>query len=216
MPPARPTAITLTGSKPGCAIFRANGRRATGTLKPPARCRAGATPSLVSLPKSGAYELYEFQTIGGYGTDRASRGIDAARVERQTKLRMQATEADHARVEGASTVRTLSAGGRFTPYDVANPANIFAPHVIHTILHKAVDTSHESGGPEPDYTNRFQALPAEVPATPHRATPRPRIDGTQVGIVAGPAGEEIHPGEYGRIKLWFPWDRRAMKDGSDT
>jgi type VI secretion system secreted protein VgrG len=29
--------------------------------------------------------------------------------------------------------------------------------------------------------------------TPHRATKRPRIEGTQVAIVAGPAGEEIHP-----------------------
>ncbi|MFP7675845.1 type VI secretion system tip protein TssI/VgrG, partial [Marivita sp. S0852] len=47
-------------------------------------------------------------------------------------------------------------------------------------------------------------------------TPRPRIDGTQVAIVAGPEGEEIHPDEYGRIKLWFPWDRRAAKDGTDT
>ncbi len=47
-------------------------------------------------------------------------------------------------------------------------------------------------------------------------THRPRLDGTQIGIVAGPAGEEIHTDEYGRVKLWFPWDRRATKDGSDT
>jgi type VI secretion system secreted protein VgrG len=37
-----------------------------------------------------------------------------------------------------------------------------------------------------------------------------------VAIVAGPPGEEIHPDKYGRIKLWFPWDRKARKDGSDT
>ncbi|SCZ46834.1 type VI secretion system tip protein TssI/VgrG, partial [Afifella marina] len=40
--------------------------------------------------------------------------------------------------------------------------------------------------------------------------------GAQVGIVAGPEGEEIHCDQYGRVKLWFPWDRRAKKDGSDT
>ncbi|WP_284777153.1 type VI secretion system tip protein TssI/VgrG, partial [Agrobacterium sp. lyk4-40-TYG-31] len=34
--------------------------------------------------------------------------------------------------------------------------------------------------------------------------------------VAGPEGEEIHPDQYGRIKLWFPWDRKAKKDGTDT
>ncbi|MCZ4431487.1 type VI secretion system tip protein TssI/VgrG, partial [Agrobacterium sp. SOY23] len=48
------------------------------------------------------------------------------------------------------------------------------------------------------------------------STKRPRIEGTQVAIVAGPEGEEIHPDQYGRIKLWFPWDRKAKKDGTDT
>ncbi|MBY5931494.1 type VI secretion system tip protein VgrG [Tateyamaria omphalii] len=176
----------------------------------------GGTPSIVSLPKNGSYELFEYPMVGGYGTGRASDAIDNARVERQAKLRMQASEADHRRVEGTSTARTLAAGGRFTPYDVANPANVFDQHVILAIKHDVTDASYETGGDQPDYTNRFLALPADVPATPHRATPRPRIDGTQVAIVAGPEGEEIHPDEYGRIKLWFPWDRRAARDGSDT
>ena len=34
--------------------------------------------------------------------------------------------------------------------------------------------------------------------------------------MAGPAGEEIHTDKYGRVKLRFPWDRRARGDGSDT
>ncbi|WP_183897963.1 type VI secretion system Vgr family protein, partial [Rhizobium skierniewicense] len=59
-------------------------------------------------------------------------------------------------------------------------------------------------------------IPARVPLTPHRTTKRPKIEGTQVAIVAGPEGEEIHPDQYGRIKLWFPWDRKAKKDGTDT
>ncbi|QBF32701.1 fimbrial protein [Thalassococcus sp. S3] len=194
------------------------GRRAARdwNFETPTDAAEGATPSLVSLPKNGEYELYEFQTIGGYGTDRASRGIDAGRVERQTKLRMQATEADHRRVDGASRVRELSPGSKFTPYDVANPDAVFDEHVILAVEHDVTDASYETGGNHPEYNNRFLALPADVPATPHRHTPRPRIDGTQVAVVAGPNGEEIHPDEYGRIKLWFPWDRRAAKDGSDT
>ncbi|MEM9600285.1 MAG: type VI secretion system tip protein TssI/VgrG [Pseudomonadota bacterium] len=176
----------------------------------------GGTPSLVRLPKNDAYELFEYPMVGGYGTGRASDAIDNARLERQAKLRMQASEADHRRVEGASNTRTLAAGHRFTPYDVANPDTRFDPHVILAIEHMAQDASYETGGGQPEYSNRFLALPADVPATPHRTTPRPRIDGTQVAIVAGPEGEEIHPDEYGRIKLWFPWDRRAKKDGTDT
>ncbi|MDO5623049.1 MAG: type VI secretion system tip protein TssI/VgrG, partial [Paracoccus sp. (in: a-proteobacteria)] len=183
----------------------------------PGTVPGGGVPSLVSLPRNGNYERYHYPVLPGYGSGgRASEGIEDGAVERVARLRMQAQEAEHARVEGASMVRTLAAGARFTPYDVANPDNVFDPHVILAIEHEAVDTSYESVENQPEYANRFLALPADVPATPQRVMPQPRIEGTQVAIVAGPAGEEIHPDEYGRIKLWFPWDRRAAKDGSDT
>ncbi|WP_235855908.1 type VI secretion system Vgr family protein [Mesobaculum littorinae] len=183
----------------------------------PGTVPAGATPSLVSLVRNGGFEHYEYPVQAGYGPGvRASEGIEDANVARVSRLRMQATEADHARIEGTSAVRTLAAGARFTPYDVADPGNTFEPHVMIAIDHEAVDVSYESVENQPEYLNTFTALPAEVPATPRRTTPHPRIDGAQVGIVAGPPGEEIHPDEYGRIKLWFPWDRRAAKDGSDT
>ncbi len=127
------------------------------------------------------------------------------------------SEADHQRSEGASTVRTLSPGRRFKPYDVANPSNLFDEQVIVEIVHTAHDRSYATNDEgEPEYQNAFICIPSKVPATPHRLTRRPKIEGTQVALVAGPEGEEIHPDKYGRIKVWFPWDRRARKDGSDT
>jgi type VI secretion system secreted protein VgrG len=176
----------------------------------------GNTPSLVKLPKNEAYELYEYPSVGGYGTDSASEAIDNKRVEQQSRLRMQAAEVDHEKIEGLSNVRTLSPARRFKPYDVANPSNVFEEHIILEIVHTARDRSYETNAGDPEYNNAFTAIPSRVPATPHRTTARPRIDGTQIAIVAGPEGEEIHPDEYGRIKLWFPWDRTAKKDGSDT
>ena len=191
--------------------------RADWNFTTPGSVPGGTSPGLVSLPKNGNYERFEYPAQAGYGPGaRASEGIEDAAVERVARLRMQAEEAEHARVEGASNVRTLAAGARFTPYDVANPDNVFDPHVILAIEHEVLDASYESVANQPEYLNRFLALPADVPATPRRTTPQPRIDGTQVAIVAGPAGEEIHPDEYGRIKLWFPWDRRAKRDGTDT
>jgi type VI secretion system secreted protein VgrG len=176
----------------------------------------GNTPSLVKLPKNEDYDLYEYPMIGGYGTESASEAIDNKRVEAQSRLRMQAAEVEHERIEGLSNVRTLAPARRFKPYDVANPSNIFEEHIILEIVHTARDRSYETNAGDPEYNNAFTAIPSRVPATPHRVTPRPRIDGTQIAIVAGPEGEEIHPDEYGRIKLWFPWDRKAKKDGSDT
>ncbi len=185
-------------------------------LLTPGGVPAGETPSLIKLPKNEAYDLYEYPMIGGYGTGSASQAISNARVEQQSKLRMQAAEADHERIEGHSNVRTLAPARRFKPYDVANPSNTFEEHVIFEIIHTARDRSYETNAGDPEYNNAFTAIPSRVPATPHRTTPRPRIDGTQIALVAGPEGEEIHPDEYGRIKLWFPWDRTAKKDGSDT
>ncbi|MCR4266322.1 type VI secretion system Vgr family protein [Nitratireductor sp. ZSWI3] len=165
-----------------------------------------ATPSLVQMPDAIKRELYEFP----------ARAPSMEAAERAEKLRMQSTEADHLRVSGASTVRVIEPGRRFTPYDVANPEAAFEEHVIVSIRHEVVDRSYETNADSLEYKNEFQAIPSSVPGTPHRATRRPRIEGTQVAIVAGPAGEEIHPDQYGRVKLWFPWDRYAKKDGTDT
>lgn len=39
--------------------------------------------------------------------------------------------------------------------------------------------------------------------------PKPRIDGPQIATVVGPAEEEIHCDEWGRVKVQFPWDREG-------
>ncbi|QXC48825.1 type VI secretion system tip protein VgrG [Agrobacterium salinitolerans] len=164
------------------------------------------TPSLVQMPDATKRELYEYPA--------RIRTVEEA--ERAQKLRTQAIEADHDRVFGSSTTRILEAGRRFTPYEVAHPEHAYEEHVIIRASHSIVDLSYETNSNEPEYRNHFEAIPARVPLTPHRSTKRPRIEGTQVAIVAGPEGEEIHPDQYGRIKLWFPWDRKAKKDGTDT
>ncbi|MBP2536295.1 type VI secretion system tip protein TssI/VgrG [Agrobacterium tumefaciens] len=164
------------------------------------------TPSLVQMPDATKRELYEYPA--------RIRTVEEA--ERAQKLRTQSIEADHDRVFGSSTSRILEAGRRFTPYEVAHPEHAYEEHVIIRASHSIVDLSYETNSNEPEYRNHFEAIPARVPLTPHRSTKRPRIEGTQVAIVAGPEGEEIHPDQYGRIKLWFPWDRKAKKDGTDT
>ncbi|MCL6654809.1 type VI secretion protein VgrG [Agrobacterium rubi] len=164
------------------------------------------TPSLVQMPDATKRELYEYP----------ARIKTVEEAERAQKLRAQSIEADHDRVFGGSTSRILEAGRRFAPYEEAHPEHEYEEHVIIRASHTIVDRSYETNSNEPEYRNQFEAIPARVPLTPHRTTKRPKIEGTQVAIVAGPEGEEIHPDQYGRIKLWFPWDRKAKKDGTDT
>ncbi|BAQ49714.1 type VI secretion system tip protein TssI/VgrG [Methylobacterium aquaticum] len=167
---------------------------------------AADTPSIDRVPENTAYELYEYP----------ARALTREAGERATRLRIQATETGFDRIEGRSSVRTLAAGSRFTPYEVAHPTHVYPAQVITQILHRAEDPTYESGAGTPHYENAFTTLPADRPATPHRAIPRPRIDGLQIALIAGPPGEEIHTDAFGRIKLQFPWDRRARGDGTDT
>ncbi len=47
---------------------------------------------------------------------------------------------------------------------------------------------------------------------PPRQTKKPIIQGVQSATVVGPAGEEIHCDEYGRVRVQFPWDREGKND----
>ena len=189
----------------------------------PARPPEGSGSSNVAGQIEGGqggakYELYEYP-------GRFMQNDDGKSAMRN---RMQAAETDHNQVVGQSRVRTLMPARRFTPYDLLNPDPPYQPHIATRVTHHAEDptyngvvstnagTSPDAAPALPSYTNAFEATPASVPATPHRDTQLPRIDGAQIAIVAGPPGEEIHTDTYGRVKLRFPWDRRARGDGTDT
>ena len=201
----------------------------------PKQAPEGQSSSLAPGPAStgsAKYELYEFP--GHFS--------DSATGEQAMRNRMQALETDHDEGEGSSSVRTLMVGRRFTPHEEARPEVTYDPNVATRVEHHIRDPTYEAGStarrtenaatlpkaatdgtgqpaetdPGPTYENKFSAQPASIPATPHRDTPRPRIDGAQIAVIAGPAGEEIYTDSYGRVKLTFPWDRRAKADGTDT
>ncbi|UTW09694.1 type VI secretion system Vgr family protein [Pseudomonas benzenivorans] len=81
------------------------------------------------------------------------------------------------------------------------------------VLEEAV-TSHTdtADGFQQGYRNRFSATPWTVPYRPSVRHPKPRILGSQSAVVTGPAGEEIHCDQYGRVKVQFHWDRQGQAD----
>ncbi len=62
------------------------------------------------------------------------------------------------------------------------------------------------------YRNHFTATPWDIPFRPALKHPKPKVLGSQTAVVTGPAGEEIHCDEYGRVRVQFHWDREAQAD----
>ncbi len=61
-----------------------------------------------------------------------------------------------------------------------------------------------------------EAVSAGVPYRPAQVTPRPRIRGIESATVVGPAGEEIHTDEYGRVRVHFHWDRESQRNEASS
>ena len=57
-----------------------------------------------------------------------------------------------------------------------------------------------------------EAASAAAPYKPEMRTPRPAIYGIETATVVGPAGEELHCDEFGRVRVQFHWDRYGRMD----
>ncbi|MEZ4294318.1 MAG: type VI secretion system tip protein TssI/VgrG [Polyangiaceae bacterium] len=75
--------------------------------------------------------------------------------------------------------------------------------------HLLVTDMEISGDPQSEWLMEGRAVLASEPYRPARVTPRPTFTGLQSAIVVGPAGEEIHTDEHGRVRVQFPWDREG-------
>ena len=74
------------------------------------------------------------------------------------------------------------------------------------------DTTDNKDDFHQGYRNRFLATPWAVLYRPALLHPKPRVLGSQTAVVTGPAGEEIHCDQYGRVKVQFHWDREGQAD----
>jgi type VI secretion system secreted protein VgrG len=69
-----------------------------------------------------------------------------------------------------------------------------------------------TGSDTGDFDFSAEAHFADKAYRPPRRTPRPIVYGVQSARVVGPASEEIHTDEFGRVRVQFPWDREGTND----
>ena len=166
-------------------------------------------PSVVSLPGIDKFEIYDYP--GEY----PDKGV--GKVE--TKVRMEEEEVAHDIVQATSQCKTFSPGGKFKITTHRNSSEEGKTFAITKIEHSAIEPmGYEAGRAEavPDYSNSFTCIPGSVVFRPARSTPKSLVSGVQTAVVTGPAGEEIHTDEFGRVKVQFHWDREGKKDENSS
>ena len=71
-------------------------------------------------------------------------------------------------------------------------------------------------GAATSYRCSFAAMPSNQQFRPRRITPKTFVQGPQTAVVVGPAGDEIHKDDLGRVKVQFHWDRYGQRDENSS
>lgn len=153
--------------------------------------------------------------------DYPGRFLDRDRGRLLSQRALERHRADYRQGEGASDQPTLRSG-YFLPLR-AHPRSEWndlwlLTEVIHEgkqpqVLEESVTSDTQTAdGFQQGYRNHFLATPWDAPYRPPQEHPKPRVLGAQTAVVTGPAGEEIHCDQYGRVKVQFHWDREGQAD----
>jgi type VI secretion system secreted protein VgrG len=121
---------------------------------------------------------------------------------------------------GRHTGAGASACGRFVPGFTfrlsEHPVDeLNQEYLLVRVEHRGSEPELEAGATVP-YENDFEVVRANLAYRPPRVTPKPMVNGIQTAFVVGPAGDEIHTDEHGRIKVQFHWDRKGKLDDKSS
>jgi type VI secretion system secreted protein VgrG len=171
---------------------------------------------------NGQMEIYDYpgeyaQRFDGIDKGGGEKPADIEKIfednARTTGIRMQQEAVGSLLIQGASNVRHLVAGHKFT---LTEHINANGEYVLTGVSHSARAADYLSSDGEFSYSNTFTCIPSGLPYRPQRNTPKPVVPGTHTAVVVGPAGEEIFTDKYSRVKVQFHWDREGKKDAGSS
>ncbi|MES2870098.1 MAG: type VI secretion system tip protein VgrG [Pseudomonadota bacterium] len=146
--------------------------------------------------------------------------------ERQSQIALEQHQSDYRQASGSSDQPTLSSGHFLTLSD--HPYSDWSAPWLLTRIH------HEGKQPQTlqeqvastfikhvlaftqGYRNQFFAIPETVTYRSPTVFAKPQIHGSQTARVTGPAGQETHSDQFGRVKVSFHWDRSGLDDDTSS
>lgn len=133
------------------------------------------------------------------------------------RTRIEELHTQYELTQGESNARGLTPGGLFEltgyPRDDQN-REYLTVSASYELESDIIQAGSSGGGPV--YACSITAIDSHTPYRPPRITPKPVIQGPQTAIVVGPAGEEIWPDQYARVKVQFHWDREGQQDENSS
>jgi type VI secretion system secreted protein VgrG len=156
-------------------------------------------------PRGHGHDKGEMRDYPGAYTD-TDVGSSLARI------RLDELRSRYQVVHGIGNARGLAVGSVFSltdfPRDDQN-----REYLITSATYEARNNEYTGGGEDdPNFDCSFTGMSSAEQFRPPCVTPEPVVRGPQTAVVVGPAGEEIHTDEHGRIKVQFHWDRVGKKD----
>ncbi|MGE0792213.1 MAG: type VI secretion system Vgr family protein [Sandaracinaceae bacterium] len=124
-------------------------------------------------------------------------------VERHARMHAERLDLTRARWRVDTTVIDARPGHVF---ELSHADDLDGNYLIVGVSASGHPDAHGGG-----WHSVLDVIPADVPYRPP-APARPVMPGPETATVVGPAGEEIHTDQYGRIKVQFHWDRRGERN----
>jgi type VI secretion system secreted protein VgrG len=147
------------------------------------------------------------------------RFTDQGVGRRYAEVLLDSMQAERDVVSGEATALSLQPGLRFSitehPYEALNQEYLVVSVETEARDRTAMSaTSREAGR---QYVCRFTAVPTGRTNRRPPRRPRARVaTGFSTAFVTGPSGGEIHTDAHGRVKVRYPWDRRAKDDDTSS
>jgi type VI secretion system secreted protein VgrG len=157
----------------------------------------------------GAF-LFESDKGGDTPTadDRGQHRTDEAEGQKLAQKRLAANRGDALTASFAANVIDLWPGVVMTVLD--HPHRALGDGRRLLVTESRIDAVRNA-----DLHCHVEVRSADAPYHPELKSPKPKAHGVESAVVVGPAGEEIHADEFGRVRVQFHWDREgAMNEKS--
>ncbi|MBK9258553.1 MAG: type VI secretion system tip protein VgrG [Polyangiaceae bacterium] len=152
----------------------------------------------------------------------AEKGDDTPAADDKGKARTDETEGQKLAQRRLEAKRASG-----TTVSFSTSAHDVAPGMVTSFLdHPRADLASDkkllvvesnlAGTSTGEWTHQCEAKSAKQPYRPPTRAHKPKVNGVESATVVGPAGEEIHCDEFGRVRVHFHWDRESKMDDNSS